>query len=374
MSVVAARKFVPLALTVGVLALASGCAVLDVDMTSYPQVVRAGDPVKFDIKLTNRSQCPLDTSVALLVAFIPESEFLFENLPPDTPYEVREFIKVLQRFFDKLCSGGEPEIPEFPELATTCQRGEGEILCRMTGPLASQQGNSTSMSFASIGDRLQCEVDEGTMSCLLHLPVPSEQASGSGAGNGESEYLNCFPLGHFGMDEFSSVGSSAICFVGNFPNIGGLGPRGMARGEVTLKARGVGIVRNLVFAFADDEDNLGVCRDGGNYGKACDLDDDGCYEGSCEAGICVGGGNAGQGCDPTVAECSGAECVQTECSGGTCVACDSLAVDTFLPIDCTTTVIEPEPAPVMSSWGLVVMAAALLVFGSLWLQRRGRQA
>jgi hypothetical protein len=370
----AAYKFTPVAMAMGLLALCSGCNVLDVDMTSTPGSVRRGDPVTFDIKLTNRSQCPLETSAAILIAFIPAEEFFEQivgvegEIPPDAPPEVLAFIEALRRFFDELCSGGEPALPEFPELATSCRRGEGEIICDLSGPLPAQQGSSGSMTFSGLGDRLQCEVDDGTMRCQLRIPLPNGTTTANATVATATQPLTCLIAAELGG---LSEEGDAICFLGTFPNnIEGLGPSEMATGQVVLPARGAGAVRNLVFAISSGDDDLGVCKGGGNAGDACnpaDAEED-CPNSTCGEGICLNGTNPGLGCDKAT---EAGDCG----AGGTCQACDDFAEDSFLPLDCTTTIIAAEPVPVMSPWALVGMAAVLFMFGALWLQRRrGRKA
>lgn len=248
MSSISILRRVPLALTIIGLVLSGGCRVLDVDMTSTPDAVRRGDPVTFDIKITNRSQCPLKPVVgAFLVAFIPLSEFtdLFGELPPDAPPEVLEFAEKVRMFFDELCSGGDPVFPDFPEvmaLTTSCNRSGSEIVCQMSGPIPARQGNDSGMTFATMGDRLQCAVDGALMSCRLRIPLPPGASTAGGTTAAAVQQMTCFTGADFGVpDELSDAENFAVCFVGNpLTTLVGLAPGEMATGQVTLAARGAG--------------------------------------------------------------------------------------------------------------------------------------
>lgn len=354
-----------LALTL--LVLVSGCTVLDVDMTSTPDVVRRGQPVTFDITLTNRSSCPLKTSAALLIAFIPAENFLFEVLGvsrENVPPELAELIDLLEMFFDELCSGGEPIPPDLASAATSCVRSGGDVLCQMSMPLPAHEGSTGSSTFAGLGDRLQCEVDDGTVRCQLRIPLPQGAETAHATSRAAAvEPLSCIPADQVGELPFGDA--DAVCFVGSLStNIEGLGPNGVGNGQIALPARGAGRVRNIVIAIADSDDELGVCKGGTNPGDACAMDDPtDCQDGgSCAEGICEGGANNGRGCDTgsAVMDCG---------AGITCQPCSDLAQDSFLPIDCTETIISAEPVPVMSPRLLAGLAVVLLLFGSFWLHR-----
>jgi hypothetical protein len=330
-------------------------------MTSAPESVRRGDPVTFDIKLTNASSCPLRTSVAILEAFIPLREFEFVGLSdPDVPPDIVEFFEQLRLFFDVLCSGGQPEVPIITTV-TSCQRGDGELICDASGPAPAHQGGGGSMTFATLGERLRCEIDDATMRCQLRIPLPQMDTAGGTATLAQS--LSCLTAEELGLPDEEL---SAACFVGTFPSIGGLGPNEMGTGQITLPARGAGTVRNLVFASDGDEDDAGVCKGGDNAGQACSRFESGdCPGSTCGEGICMGGDFPGRGCDVAMQ--------WTDCpNGGTCKACDDVPESTLLPIDCTTTIIAPEGAPAMSPWGLVALGGVLLATGTLLLRRRAR--
>ncbi|MGD9763770.1 MAG: hypothetical protein AB7V27_08665 [Candidatus Binatia bacterium] len=362
------RRFVSGVAIPALLALGGGCSVLDVQLTSTPSTVASGEPVTFDIKLTNRSQCPIQRAGAFLIAFVAAEDF-FETtvgaeVPDNAPPEVLAFIEELRRFFDDLCEGGNPTLPTPPNLSTACNRGDGEIVCTMSGPLPANDGNTGGMTFAGLGDRLQCSTDGGTMSCQLRIPLGTAAAAAEGAtAAAATKALTCVDAGELELDS-TETGADVLCFIGSPTSLQGLGPAEMASGQIVLPARGAGVVRNLLIGFAVDDDDIGVCS---NSKEPCELSDpNACLGGSCEPGICSGGVNDGAGCDPATAT--------TDCGMGvTCTRCDALAQG--LPIDCTTTVIGVRGAPAASPWGLISMAALLLVFGAVWLHlRRGQRA
>lgn len=384
MRAIPASKAIRSALVAVVLSV-SGCGLLTVEMTSTPETVRGGEPVTFDIKLTNRSQCPLDTSVALLIPFISTADLNaeFSQIPPDAPPEVLAFIQELRDFIDELCSGGQPAIPTPPVatqpraraaslntngLSAGCRRGEGEIVCEISGRVR-EPGNG--MTFSLFGGRLDCEVDDQIVRCEFRIPFGEAPAAAGGAA-AVVQNLSCLTPAQLGIpadavvEEFGELG--AICFVGTFPTmIQGLGPNEMATGQIALPAHGSGVTRNFIIALSDEAEDVGVCKGGSDAGEACDLDDSGdCSGGPCGEGICDGGDNNGLGCDVAT---QAMDCP----NGGTCVACDDVPPTNLLPIDCTTTYVSPEPAPAMSPWGLAGLAVILFAAGSLWLQRRRRR-
>lgn len=354
-----------LVLSLWLAAAAGGCGVIEVVMTSAPDSARAGDPVAFDLKITNRSQCPSLPPEVVLEAFIPlQSIFagLNSELPPNAPPELIDFFNELKMFFEEVCAGGNPTPPMAPIATTACRRGDGEMVCTATGPAPAHEGENTSMTFATLGNRVRCELDAGTMRCELHLPLANgtAPAAGGAAALLVTQSLDCITGPEF-VDQNAPV---AVCAVGSINNPQGLAPGEMATGQVTLRAQGAGNLRNLVF-IANNSD--GVCKGGANAGQACESG--GCPGSSCGEGICKGGSNDGKGCDvPNAA---------TDCPGvsATCVACDTTTGAAFLSFDCTSTYVSPEPAPTMSPWGLASMAVGLLVAGSLWLRRgQGRRA
>jgi len=360
-----ASRFASVGLLVGVTVLSSGCGLLDVRMTSAPESVLSGDPVTFDIKLTNRSQCPVEPAAASLVAFIPVGEFdtfVFGDLPEDLPPQVLQFIEEVRQFLDALCVGGDPPIPDvpvLPALASSCRRGNGEIVCEVSGLIPAREGSNDNVTFATLGDRAQCELESGTMRCRLRIPLPMSPANTTAGAL--TQPLNCLTA-----DQFSNaVDFDALCFVGTFPAVEGLEPGEMAMGQVTLPARGAGVVRSLVVAMTTNEDEAGVCKGGTDAGQACNRTDmTACPGSTCGEGICVGGDNNDRGCDVATQT---ADCP----NGGTCAACADVSTNGFLPLDCTTTtVIALEVAPAMSPWRLASLGAILLAAGSLWLRRR----
>jgi hypothetical protein len=357
-------------LAVAAVVLCAGCELLDVEMTSTPDMVRRGQPVTFDLKVTNRSECPVFLEV-LLVPFLTKTELeteFFGDLPPNPPQEVLDFIDELRMFVDELCSGGEPELPEPPMFPASCSRSGDVIDCEMSGAVL--PGGSGSMTFVTLGNRLRCEVDGGVMTCHLRLPFRSMSATAGAVTEAANKPLSCFTAAELGIDADEA---DVFCFVGTPPPFEALGPGEMATGQVTLPARGEGVVRNFAIGVTNDPEDLGVCKGGSDAGEPCSLllnDDPGteqCPAGTCGEGICDGGDDDGEGCDEAteMADCQ---------NGGTCNLCAEPLSNSFLPLDCTeTTVIGLEPAPVMSRRGLLAMAAILLFVGSLWLQRRARR-
>src|SRR5262245_8200619 len=261
---------------VSLLVLASGCTVLDVDMTTTPEVVKPGQPVTFNVKLTNRSSCPLDTSVAVIFPFIQAEHFLTELLgaPVSQAPELDGLLEIVREFFDELCAGGDPTLPTFSDVTTSCDLGSGAILCRLLMPLPEAHSGSSGSASLVASDNLQCELDDGTIRCQLRIPLPPAAATAGAVNNQLVQALNCVPIDE--IDDLIIAGelgdAGALCFLGTLPDPDGLGPNEMATGQVSLPASGAGRVRNLVIAIADNEETLGVCKDGPNEGDACEID------------------------------------------------------------------------------------------------------
>lgn len=349
-----------------------GCGVVTVQMTSTPDIVRSGDPVTFDITLTNQSPCPVENTVAILIPFIPQWELdaEFTGIPADAPPEILEFIQALRDFLDELCAGGTPPFPtppaiavaagsRGPGLAAACQFDDDKIRCKFSMPT---RGGSNGLSFTLFQGRLLCSVDDSIVNCGFEVDVPGGEAPSATTSAVVQQQLNCLTPEQLGVgvieEELGEVG--AVCFIGVFPMFEGLTGNGVANGQVTLPARGAGPMRNLVIAISPDSDEVGVCEGGSDAGEPCDLFDSGdCTGGTCSPGICVDGGTPGAGCD-----------ADGDCAGGTCEDCAVEVPPMALPIDCTTTYVSPEAVPVTSMWGLAGLALALAVAGTLWLRRR----
>lgn len=375
MQTISSSKLILLGLIMAGLSL-GGCGLVSVDMTSTPATVKRGDPVTFDIKLTNQSQCPVASTAAFLIPFISPNEFeaLFAvEVPPNAPPEILEFIRELRIFLDELCSGGTPTPPIPPTFATgpavtagtvsermsaRCHLNGHEVECLIAGRVS---GAESGMTFALLDDRLDCSVDDGTVRCLFHLSLTQDSAPAATT-SAASSPLTCLTPAQLGIPGEQEFG--AICFLGSFPMFSGLGPLQMAEGQITLPAHGSGLTRNLVIAMSIDAEDAGVCKGGASAGEACDRSDlMPCPSSSCGEGICVGGDTPGVGCDVATEA--------TDCpNGGMCKACSDTAQSDFLPLDCTTTYVSPEAAPAMSVWGLMTMAALLLMVGTWWLERR----
>jgi hypothetical protein len=220
------------------------------------------------------------------------------------------------------------------------------------------------MTFATLGERLRCAVDGGMMTCHLRMPVLQASRTAKSTTQQANETLNCFTADQFDGGE----DADAFCFIGTFPNVDPLGPGDTATGQITLPARGEGIVRNLLVGMTSDPEDLGVCKGGTHAGQPCVLfETDPCPGSTCGEGICQGGDEEGEGCDVATEA--------TDCPNlGVCIVCAEPLENSFLPIDCTTTtVIGLEPAPLMSWRGMFTTVAILLIVGMLWLQRRTRR-
>jgi hypothetical protein len=281
---------------------------------------------------------------------------------------VLDFLDELRMFVDELCSGGEPEIPDPPMFPASCSRSGDAIDCEMSRAVSPPADGS--MTFATLGNRLRCEVDGAVMTCHLRFPLLEVPEAASATTEAANKPLTCFTTAELGIDDAEA---DVLCFVGTPPPFEALGPGEMATGQVTLPARGEGVVRNFLVGTTNDPEDLGVCKAGSDAGEPCSLSQNGqpgteqCPGSTCGAGICDGGDDDGEGCDEAteMADCQ---------NGGTCNLCAEPLQNSFLPIDCTTTtVVGLEPAPVMSWQGLLATAAVLLVLGSLWLQRRSRR-
>jgi hypothetical protein len=219
------------------------------------------------------------------------------------------------------------------------------------------------MTFSLLDGRLHCSVDDGIVHCPFRIDLPQDSSLSAATTWAATPGLTCSTAQQlFGVPQIEGV--TALCFLGTFPMFTGLGGGQMASGQISLPAHGAGVTRNLVIAVSDDPDDAGVCKGGANAGQACDTSDSSpCPGSTCGEGICVGGDNDGLGCDVATQ--------MTDCpNGGTCKACNDVPQNGFLPVDCTTTYVSPEPVPLMSGWGLAGLAALLFGTGTLWLERR----
>jgi hypothetical protein len=344
-----------------VLLTAGGCGVISIDMTSTPAAVRSGDPVTFDITLTNRSACPVQPPFVVLEAFISFEQLFAElqsELPPNPPPELIQFIEELRTFFDELCAGGTPMVPEFPTIASSgCARENDELVCRTTGAAPGHSGDDGGLTFATAGNRLRCSIDGSIMNCELRLPLPATANAGTSVA-AMAQSLECLAT-----DPSTSEGN-AVCTVGSFQSPQGLAPGETATGQVVLNARGGGRLRNLAFVVSDAADDVGVCKGGADVGTACERGSSDCTGSTCGAGICDGGANLGNGCDPATA--------MVDCPNANCVLCATTSGAPFIPLDCTETQVAVQPAPVLAPWSLAGLALALGGAGIAWLRRRSR--
>jgi hypothetical protein len=184
-------------------------------------------------------------------------------------------------------------------LSTSRRRAAGEIDREISGRVA-EAGNG--MTFSLFGDRLECVVDDGIVRCLFRVELPSASAPAA-VTSAVPVGLTCLTAEQLGIPDEEEF--AAACFLGTFPMLIGLGPAQMAAGQIVLPAHGAGVP---------------------------------CPGSTCGEGICVGGDNDGRGCDVAT---QAADCP----NGGMCTACGDVPENGFLPFDCTTTYISPEPAP-----------------------------
>lgn len=368
------RSSVRPALVLGFLVLVSGCAVLDVQMTSTPDTVHGGDPVTFDLKVTNRSQCPVSGAAVEILAFIPVDQFDAEfsiDIPPGAPQEILDFFQALRMFFDELCAGGTPDLPQPPMFSTSCARGQDDMVCTMSSALGSHEGSIGSMSFALLANQLQCKLDDTSVSCELHVPLRNGAAGAAGSGALMSKTLDCLTSGEL-EGEIIGAPAGALCVAGSIQSPDVLAPGEMATGQAIIPARSEGFVRSIALGFAGFDANgisgsIGVCKGGSEVGQPCQTENlNDCPGSTCGEGICDMGGNGGKGCDESTAA--------ADCPGGSCILCTDVPDTGFLPIDCTTTYVAPETVPAMSPWGLAGLAAFLFACGTFFLRRRARRA
>lgn len=317
----------------------SGCTV-NVDLDTSPEVVQAGQPVLFEVEVTNPGPCPVGGIVALIFPFIPK-DAIIGQIHND---HLREF---LGEVVDAFCSD-EFEIP--PDAQASCDFEGSDLVCRVTGldgqlPASSQSNVQVA---EAAGTSVTCDIDGGTITCRIPGSiVQMAQQAGEEPEEGILDELNCFGVGPIG-----------VC-------LGvGLAGNGSATGEVELSPERVGTLRNLIVAFP--QVHGGVCESNLAKNVPCDPDaNNPCLLVPCSPGICtsgsgtVGGSRVGRGCD-TTADCG-------TLNNPTCTPCG----DRFLPgIDCTTTKsIRVSPAPAMSSWGLFVTTLGLFGVAALALRR-----
>ncbi len=327
--------FLRATLVAGALTCLAGCAI-DVDLTSSPPTASVGDPVTFDISVTNRTTCPVGGVVALLVPFVPKDLFISQIQDE----EVRE---ALSTFVDAFCSGADVQPPDG---SGNCRIEDGDLICDLIPPTSLSAGlPQTAVAMTDDGERITCGSDGAKFTCR----VPRLLVEQAMAQQATSE---------------ASLGALQCATNGDFATCGALllDPAETKSAQVELNVPRAGTLRNWVVSFATVRG--GVCTGGLLKRRPCE-DNAGCSPtaGTCGSGICVGGTRAGFGCDMT-SQCTG---------GGTCTDCELPDDGQLLSgVACTTTAAPVSKAPAASAWGLAAVIAALALAGTTMLRRRHR--
>lgn len=358
------RKLAATTLALSASLLANGCT-FDVKLGATPDTVQIGQPVNFDVTVTNNSNCPVGVPVAILIPFVPK-DHLISKIDDD---DFREF---LSEAVDDFCTEGDLFEPP-PGAEASCDFADGDLVCTMSGfgdiPLAPQA--NVAVNGGSKEQEVSCESDGGTITCRVpRALVEMAQEAGEQPQEGILDTLGCF-----------EEGPIVICVGLALP------PGGSATGNVELVIDEPGVYRNWVVAFPTVND--GVCS-GGQFiqqpfvpceSGAPSLEN--CLFGGlgeCLGGICVGDDDddaapnifgdddddVGFGCNNFLGQGAGAGLTTCDCE-----ECDDgLGVD----IACTTvTASFSAPAPAMSTLGLAAMALALFAVAAAGLRRVRRQ-
>jgi len=320
----------------------SGC-VIDVDLSSEPKVVAPGEPVRFDVQVTNRANCPVGRVVSFLVPFVPRNYFIDK-------IQNEEARRILTDATDAFCLG---RSYDFPGVEAGCRIDDGELICEIDGrdiPEIFFAQESAVRPDTAGGDEITCEGSGGSVLC--HVP--------------ESMYVDLLNAASAETEASSSpfecqMQPSGIvrCFV-----------LGLDAGEtksdhISVAPEEVGTYRNWILSFANIAG--GVCGPAAfRPNLPCDEVFTPCaLGGACLPGICTAGPNAGYGCNP-------ANPVQCPSSCTLCQLPDDGEV--FSGVACTTaTAAFPVGAPALSWWGLVTGLGTLLGVGALPFVRAHRR-
>jgi len=175
------------ALVAGAFTGLAGCAI-DVELTSSPPTANVGDPVTFDISVTNRTTCPVGGVVALLVPFVPKDLFISQIQDA----EVRE---ALSTFVDAFCSGMDVQPPGG---AGNCRIEVGDLICDLIPPMSLSAGlPQTAVAMTDDGERITCGSDGAKFTCrvprLLVEQAMAQQATSETSLGG----LQCATNGDF---------------------------------------------------------------------------------------------------------------------------------------------------------------------------------
>ena len=318
-------------------ALCAGCRI-DVGLNSSPPTVRIGQPVTFDVTLTNRSTCPVGNVTALLFPFIPKDQRISQISDPVERQALSDAV-------DAFCTGGNYN----PGGMSSCQIVNGELICEAgdtTGDTTGTTQSEMTMLSSEEGD-VTCSTDGSQVTCRVPPSIVQmgEQLGASSGGDATAGSL-----------------SPVICAAGPNGNLGAcftakLDVNETKTGQIVIPANESGIVRNWIIAFATK--NNGVCKAGaGTKGVPCENSSDCPGAAACGAGLCSGGANDGFGCDTATA---GTDCP----GGGTCNLCTTTPEEgeVLSGLACTTTDVTGQTAPVMSRWGMAAVVVLLLGVG-----------
>ncbi len=327
-----------LALGLALAALCAGCGI-DVDLTSTPATVHVGEPVTFDIAMTNRSSCPVGNVTAILVPFVPKDFLISRISDPNQQAQASAAA-------DAFCTGGDYTVPGG---MAECQIIDGEIICMVGGDTSGSTSAASAVMTTVGGDEIHCDTNASGVTC--HIPP-------SIAGMGE----------HMAADSSSETTANSLS-----PVVCGIGPNGHAGACFTLKLDAGetktgqlvftpiygGTLHNWTVAFSTK--NNGVCKTAKNV--PCEDINDCPGQTDCLPGICVGGDLDGYGCN------SNGDCE----TGGVCSPCTTPEDGQVLSgLACTTTDAIGYRAPAMSPWALAFAALVLLAMGYLGF-RQGRR-
>ncbi len=317
----------------------AGCGGVGIQIFGFPNNPQPGQPVQFNIKLTNHGLCPVDSAVGVSTFFTDQQIISGSG----TAGEV-----LIQLLCNGAIAGGGEQ----------CTLSGDTITCTfpipsipLGAPEAPTQQNF-SLTPPGLPQPIPCTQTGGTIQC--QIPAVDRQAFSFSASHQHASLpspgapVSCGP---------ASPPFAEVCLVPTM-NAGD-----MTTFDVTLTSPlAVGTFRT--FAFVQQTD--GVCQGGSNQGQPCDTGGTDCTGGTCQSSICTSGADTGFGC-ATDSNCMGG-------GTGSCQPCFTQGPDSLVtPLGCDTTRIGPEGAPAASRTGLLTVVAALFVLGVFLLQRQRRR-
>jgi hypothetical protein len=318
----------------------NGC-VIDVDLTSEPKVVAPGEPVRFDLQVTNRATCPVGGVVSLLFPFVPRNYFIDQIANP-------ALRQTLSNAADVFCTS---RSYEFPDGDARCRIEEGELICEIDGNKILPPGYYAQAPVALSGtwgdNEVTCETTETSVLCRIPESLYADALRTATAESEES-------LGSLHCVETS--GGIVICVAAL------LDPAETKSDHISVAPADAGAYRNWVLSFSTVAG--GVCSGPGLLRNLpCDAGSPCPGIRTCRPGICAGGANAGYGCT------TGGDCPDGSCSQ--CELPDEGEVQAGL--SCTTAVATlPLGAPAMSWWAMFAGIGLLFGAGGLSLHRARR--